>query len=297
MKTLQLIDKVIDTLDESFPNLPTKIPQVKILISTENESKRVDNDDPFSSASILVGRTVAKGKNKFIHPSVKGFDKIPVLSALERNWGALSPFHLKNEKNQRIENVWQFCKVYEIIEKQNQVRFGKIVWQYDQVNCFDPQTNKLSKEYWKWRETGMNHSKAVRFPVGKKNTHKCIYSIGLDCNENKKLNYIQARKEIYVKEYIKALKKHPKFEFLKQMVFHKNDKFRWKVIICEFDGPFATPQDLKRYKEKYNIDDLVYHTDCGDVMIPTKRNLKVCNVFFFFFVIKSKQIKFLNCEC
>ena len=197
MKTLALIDTVVSVLDEAFPNLPRKSPSFKLLGRDvdDHESKEdsIKSNDPFCSVSILVGRTIAKGKHNFLHPSVKGFDKIAVLSALERNWGSLSPFHLKNDKNQRIENVWQFCKVYETIEKQNQVRFGKIVWQYDQVNCFD-KNGKLSKEYWQWRETGMNHSKAVRFPVGKKNTNKCIYSIGLDCNENDKLDYIQARK-------------------------------------------------------------------------------------------------------
>lgn len=70
-----------------------------------------------------------------------------------------------------------------------------------------------------WRQKGMNNPYAVRYPVGFNYRHQCKFAIveNDDGTLNPKpLNYIESRKEIYFKQYVRLVKKEPKFNELKK---------------------------------------------------------------------------------
>jgi hypothetical protein len=90
----------------------------------------------------------------------------------------LSPFYLgplvdplTGQICQNVENYWQYSKVYD--------------------EHFSPENNTPTPEYWKWRETGFNSTKANRYPMGK--GRKPIGSLS---PTGELLCYIDARKQI-----------------------------------------------------------------------------------------------------
>eukprot|EP01083_Nonionella_stella_P011084 31536_1 len=238
-------------------------------IKLYDDEKDDTNDDANTNTScnypqLLVGKTT-RNKSKFIHPQISRKHKvIAAISAMVHKWGKLSPFHLCDDQGRRIENIWQFSKVYKSIEEQNQIKFGKVKWVYPAVKkCLDD-NGTLTEEYWKWRDTGMKHQKAVRFPVGRANRFECLYSV-VDRGNPQPINYIEARKKIYIPQYTAALIQCDKFKQLKRM--YEDGQY---LLISEFDGPLY--QDYDYYQDKYGKMDIVLE---GNVMIPTKENLKI----------------------
>lgn len=95
----------------------------------------------------------------------------------------LSPFFLgpvttyDNLTAKNVENAWQYSKVYRNHTDQN---------------------NNPTEKYFKWRNIGFNKTWADRHPMGKQ---KPLYSYWKLKNQYVKLNYIQARKHIYIPLY------------------------------------------------------------------------------------------------
>jgi hypothetical protein len=170
-----------------------------------------------------------------IVPQVKGYTSVLIHSSDKGIGGPLSPFHLKNEKGQLMENVWQFSKLYERVEAQN----GKD-WSHPAEVHVDEKGGEPNEAYARWREKGMNHNRAVRYPNGYKGRTKCICSISEDGKQ--RLNYIQARKAIYCDFYVKHGLKHPSFLALKERL-EKGEN----LLIVEVDGP-----DYNLTYEPYN---------------------------------------------
>lgn len=104
----------------------------------------------------------------------------------------LSPFFLGPVKlyggmeARNVENAWQFCKVYP--------RFAK--------------DNEPTDAYWEWAKKGWNDPIAHRYPMGRLSIP--LYSLW----DGRKLDYIQARKEIYVPLYIEAARKTDAYAML-----------------------------------------------------------------------------------
>lgn len=103
---------------------------------------------------------------------------------------------------------------------------------------------KLTPEYLNSRKKGMNAADHIRYPVGFNHRHKCLFS--LKTLDGPHLNYIEARKEIYLPLYIDLVKKHPHFEFLLNKV-----KRGENILIIEVDGPHQ--ESLDYYKETYML--------------------------------------------
>lgn len=106
--------------------------------------------------------------------------------------------------SQNVENAWQFSKVY----KQHTDKFGP------------------TSEYYKWAEAGFADSFAHRYPMGKGAIPE--YSIW----NGEKLDYIEARKKIYVPVYKDAVWKSPAFDLL-ETEYHKNGR---EIALWDFDG-------------------------------------------------------------
>jgi hypothetical protein len=127
------------------------------------------------------------------------------------NWSkGLSPFFLGPVllytpfKSLNVENAWQFSKVYK-------------------KHC-DGNGNPTD-EYFKWAVNGWNSSYAYRYPMGKGAIPEYCYWDG------KKLDYIQARKEVYVPLYSKAVRNTEAFKKLEELYKEKGN-----LILFDFDG-------------------------------------------------------------
>lgn len=129
----------------------------------------------------------------------------------------LGPIELYNGAvAQNMENAWQYAKVYPF---------------------FADAEGNPKKSYFLWAMKGWNNPRAVRYPMGK--GAKPLYSWW----RGKKLGYIQARKEIYVPLYTKAVLDSGYFEALVNFV---DDCWRDGVEVCfwDYDGYDYLSKDM-----------------------------------------------------
>lgn len=218
---------------------------------------------------IRVGRCQYNSLGNRTDPTIEGFTNIVVMMISHSKWYPLSPYTLKNEKNQIFENIWQFSKVYEKVPKsvQKYSRYNnRIIWNHPaEIHI---KNENLTDEYYKWREKGFNAPYAIRYPVGFNARSTCLYALANNVDgtiKTEKLNYIQARKEIYFPLYCELAKKCKEYSELKEMVINGKN-----ILIIEVDGPH---QDLlSYYKKKYNInDDFIVN----NTMLATNDNLNI----------------------
>jgi len=108
----------------------------------------------------------------------------------------LSPFFLgpcdlyDKHVAQNVENGWQFTKLYE-----------------EHADEYLEPTNA----YWEWAQGGWLSRRAHRYPMGKGRKPICSLWKG------KRLNYIEARKQIYVPLYAEAVQKSNAWTMLKKL--------------------------------------------------------------------------------
>lgn len=152
--------------------------------------------------------------------TMEGYMSVLIHSSDRGIGGPLSPFHLKNEKGQLMENVWQFSKLYPVVHKQTQKE-----WTHPEEVHGDPP----NEAYWKWREKGMNHPRAVRYPNGYKGRHECICAI---TDDGQRLDYIASRNAIYCDFYVRHALQHPSFVALKERLESGEN-----ILLVEVDGP------------------------------------------------------------
>lgn len=151
---------------------------------------------------------------RIIGPKDKVNDKQLVINTTSRStvfWSKqLSPFYLgpvelyNNFFSLNMENAWQYSKVYpEYLD-----------------NNGDP-----SSDYFVWAKNGWNRKWGDRYPMGKGKIP--VYSFW----NGEKLNYIEARKQIYLPLYQKAVIETDSFKKLKD-VYKKEEC----ITLFDFDG-------------------------------------------------------------
>lgn len=102
-----------------------------------------------------------------------------------------------------VENAWQFSKVYaEHVKDDN-----------------------ILTSYFQWAKKGFSDSWAHRYPMGKGATP--LFSLW----NNERLDYISARKKIYIPLYANAVKKTEAFKQLKALYEEKGN-----LVLFDFDG-------------------------------------------------------------
>lgn len=210
------------------------------------------------SGQIRVGRIVDQ-KN----PMFKGFENIVVMMKSHSPWYSLSPYSL-NKDGCIMENMWQFQKVYPTVPKsiQKYSRYNDtVIWEWPEEDHIIDEV--IQPAYWIWREAGFNNKFAVRYPVGYKYKHTVKYAITQQGGIP--LNYIEARKAIYLPLYMELAEKEERFRQLKTM-YEKGVN----LLIIEVDGPHQ--ESLNYYKEKYQVDDsfIKNHT-----ILATQENLNI----------------------
>lgn len=104
---------------------------------------------------------------------------------------------------QRMENAWQFAKVY-----REQQRDGE-----------------PTEDYWRWARDGWRYRRAVRYPMGKGAVPEFSWWDG------EALGYVDARKKIYVPLYTKAVIRTAGFAELLRVYREHGELTLW-----DFDG-------------------------------------------------------------
>jgi hypothetical protein len=121
----------------------------------------------------------------------------------------LSPFYLgpvnlyRGYIAQNMENAWQYSKVYS-----NHV-----------IN------NSISDAYFKWAEDGWAKKRGIRYPMGKGAKPEFSYW------DDERLDYIQARKKIYIPLYASLVQQTNTFVRMKKYYNEDNS-----LILWDFDG-------------------------------------------------------------
>lgn len=128
-----------------------------------------------------------------------------------KNWSkGLSPFFLgpvtlsDGQVSKNVENAWQFTKAYS--EHLNEDSFP-------------------SPNYFSWSKGGFADSRAHRYPMGKGRIPEYSWW------DNKKLSYIEARKQIYIPLYSQAVSQSEAFQKLSDVHAGSEDIWLW-----DFDG-------------------------------------------------------------
>lgn len=124
----------------------------------------------------------------------------------------LSPFFLGpvqvpgfEEPAQNLENAWQYSKVYPVHIASD---------------------GSPTKDWYDWAKKGFAQTRAVRYPMGKGSYPQYLFWAG------KRLNYVSARKAVYVPLYIQLVQQHPVFKQLKAIL-----PFLERLFILDFDVP------------------------------------------------------------
>ncbi len=214
---------------------------------------------------IRVGRRKYKGSS-YEDPSYPNFLPIICMTA-STEYGSLSPYSLTDEKGRFLENIWQFAKLYDYVPSSTQTysRYDKtVIWSHPEEKHIN--NDVPTQEYWIWREKGMTNPYPVRYPVGYTHRSQCKCSL-FDIGDNfyVELDYIEARKKIYLPEYEKAVVKEEKFtKLLKLLQQGKN------LLIIEVDGPHQ--ESVSYYKEKYGVSDNFINRDS---VLATEHNLEI----------------------
>src|SRR4029078_1354398 len=90
----------------------------------------------------------------------------------------------------------------------------RIIWEWPSEIHLD-ENNEPTSSYFKWRQAGFENKDAVRYPVGFNYRHNCEFSL---TDDGRRLDYIEARKEIYLKLYMDLVKEEPLFKELKDRI-------------------------------------------------------------------------------
>lgn len=196
-------------------------------------------------------------------PHMEGFENILVLMRSHSKWSKLGPYYLRNEKGEIFENIWQFSKIYRTVPQSTQ-RYSQwnpdIIWQWPAETHIN-ENDEVTDAYWKWRKAGFTAEYAIRYPVGFYARHTCICTI----HEGEQLDYVEARKAIYLKLYAELAKKQEIFYELKEKLAKGQN-----LLIVEIDGPHQ--ESLEYYKKKYGVrDDFIEN----NTMLCTPKNLDI----------------------
>ncbi len=117
----------------------------------------------------------------------------------------LGPIDLEYIHSETFENLWQFSKVY-----------------YPEHIDIDQSPNQ---DWYRWRHRGWLDKRAHRYPMGKGRKPEYSYWYG------KKLDYIQARKTIYVPIYARFVKETDSFQRL--LALYQSGK---TIVLRDYDA-------------------------------------------------------------
>ncbi len=215
---------------------------------------RITDDITYPSNDLFIN-CLSWFTNNVIEVNIDGID-------IDINCYQVSPYYLKNEKKQIFENIYQAKKIYEKVYSQNQMYKDKIIWKHpEEIHLKD---GCLTEEYFNWRKKLENCKEPVRRPNSYDGARECIGSVALpknfninDIKEDMELNvlqYIDSRKEFYVKEYAILVVKTQAFKNLKLLIEKGyNLHFNEIDIVKKKGGMDITQENFDKYIKGLNI--------------------------------------------
>jgi hypothetical protein len=201
--------------------------------------------------------------------NVANFTSIHVMSWHKKDtpYYVFSPYHLRtdgeeecqNSGNIIFENFWQGSKVYDYVEdievyphKKLQGQIKHLSWKYvcNGGREYHLVNGEVTENYKKWRNSLFSCDKPVRYPNGYAGRMRCQFSLLITSDRNIRLNYIEARKRIYVQEYCRLVRKLPEYlQLLNKVRSGEN------ICICEIDVP---SKEKKGYYNNVDENGLYY---------------------------------------
>lgn len=257
--------------------------------------KKDDAAQQAGIGSIYVGRReyiFKRGKQTFVDHVAKGTHPVLCLTP-STEFGSLSPYVMRDENGNLLENAWQFRKIYKTVPDVetsfSKYEPDKIIWKREAERHVDEKTGKVLDAYWRWRLAGISNEYPVRYPVTFRRRGECqslIYlspeeeaglQAGLfpDLNLNGKedgsdprfLGIVDARKKVYVPLYEQCIARTRPRKYLELLEMVKQGR---SITIVEVDGPKQSLLD--HYKETHGVpDDFIRE----DVMLATDYNLDI----------------------
>jgi hypothetical protein len=184
---------------------------------------------------------------------VEGYQEINVLKWFDNEWKILCPYYLRtdgrennfNEGNVIFENFYQGSKVYDKVypikvytSKYTQGNPKYLLWSYGTIDDkFDTLVNNKKeldeKLYLRWRNDLWKCQNAIRYPNGMNRRKFTQYTLCIDSKGNKsKIDYLTGRRELYMKQYIRLIRKTNEYKILLEML-----QKGINLVICEIDVP------------------------------------------------------------
>lgn len=168
-----------------------------------------------------------------------------------KDWSqGLSPFFLEggnlygNYYAHNVENAWQYAKVYE-----------------EHLNGYE-----ITDRYWNWAKNGWSKKYAERYPMGK--GAKPMFSYW----DGKRLGKVDARKEIYIPIYSRAVEKSEAFKGLVELCETAN-KVNTDIYLLDFDGYNHIKMNMSFEDVVSNPDKSLGHAFVIWHLLATKYNL------------------------
>ena len=185
--------------------------------------------------------------------SVPGYETINVLKWNNSKWKSLCPYLLKTDGNEDcinpggilFENFYQGCKVYPTVHD-NEVYPSKyqqgnpqyLWWKYEPQNpqgdiLLNPDGSINYELYFRWRDSLWACKNPIRYPNGINRRRHAQFSLAIDKNGNQtRMDYITARKQIYVKEFMRLIRAVPEYTVLLNKLRNGQN-----LMLCEVDVP------------------------------------------------------------
>lgn len=205
--------------------------------------------------SITQAKTISKIKSV-----TNNFLPIQVLSWHPKDtpYYELSPYYLKTDGLSNIacpagvifENYWQGNKVYDYvydIEVYPHFRFkGRPEYLWFQYVCdngtgkeqhYDSILDEINPKWLHWRDQVRLASHGIRYPNGRSRTKFTQFSY--DWDTQTRYSYIESRKKLYLKEYVRLIRKLPIYQELLNKI-----KSGIKICIVEMDVPHSSKKGL-----------------------------------------------------
>lgn len=220
---------------------------------------------------IKKSANINESKNIIIPPS---FELVNVLSWHKKDtiYYELCPYSLKTDGLEEngvlpgviFENYWQSSKIFEYVYDievyphytlKNNPKY--LWWKYvcnGKELHYDKNTNNITSNYYNWRNSLWTCQHPIRYPNQKNRSKLTLFSLGYVLNNNKyeerRYNYIEARKNIYIKEYIRLIRKLPIYQELLNKLRNGQN-----ILITEVDVPEL---NKKGYYGKFVDNDNIY---------------------------------------
>jgi len=156
-----------------------------------------------------------------------------------------------------FENFWQGSKVYPIVKPievypHHTFKGNKkyLWWSYDKEETHIDDNGDVKKEYFNWKKSLFDCAKPVRYPNSYALKHTCKFTLLVKKDgTQEKLNYLEARKQLYCNEYMRLVRTKSSYKKLLNMLLEGK-----KLCIFEVDVPAVTKKGVHgKYAKDGNV--------------------------------------------